>query len=539
LSSTRSRATALAVVAAATAAMAAPPAAAGDRLAHVLLISVDGLHQSDLARYTATHPASALAELLGHGTEYTHARTPVPSDSFPGLLAQVTGGTPGTTGVYYDATYNRALLPAGTISCTGARPGTAVTYTEDLDRTKNAIDAGQGLPGLPGNVLAMTGAPESLIDPAELPVDPRACAPVYPHQYLEVNTVFEVARQAGLRTAWADKHPAYEILDGPSGTGVQDLFTPEINSLAAGGPGDWTTDNAATQRYDSYKVRAVLNEIDGYDHSGARRVGTPAVFGLNFQSVSTAQKLPLSGGRPGGYLPGDGGPGPVLSSALDFVDRQVAALTAELKRHHLDRSTTIILSAKHGQSPTDPAALTRIDDGALLDGLNAAWRSTRPGAPDLVAQSTDDDAMLLWLTDRSATATTFAKNYLLTRSGLGNDISGTPKPFVQSGLDRVYSGDDATRYFHARPGDLRVPDVVGIARYGVVYTGGTKKIAEHGGAAADDRDVPLVISGTGRPRTIAAPVGTTQIAPTILSLLGLRPDALQAVRIEGTEVLPA
>jgi len=47
-----------------------------------------------------------------------------------------------------------------------------------------------------------------------------------------------------------------------------------------------------------------------------------------------------------------------------------------------------------------------------------------------------------------------------------------------------------------------------------------------------------VISGTGRPHTIAAPVGTTQIAPTILHLLGLRPDALQAVRIEGTEVLP-
>ncbi len=536
--STRSRTAALAVVAAATAALTAPAASAGDRSAHVLLISVDGMHQSDLDRYTATHPGSTLAGLLGHGTEYTHARTPVPSDSFPGLLAQVTGGGPATTGVYYDVTYNRALLPAGTTSCAGARPGTAVNYTEDLDRTKNAIDAGQGLPGLPGNVLAMTVAPQSLLDPARLPVDPRTCTPVYPHQYLQVNTVFEVARQAGLRTAWADKHPAYEILDGPTGAGVQDLFTPEINSLVPGTTGDWTTDNAATQRYDSYKVRAVLNEIGGYDHSGTHRVGTPAIFGLNFQSVSTAEKLPLSGGRTGGYLPGNGGPGPVLSSALDFVDQQLGAITAELKRRHLDRSTTIVLSAKHGQSPTDPAALTRIDDGALLDGLNAAWRTAHPGAADLVAQATDDDAMLLWLTDRSAAATTFAENYLLARSGLGNDISGAPKPFAHSGLDRAYSGDDAARYFHARPGDPRVPDLVGIARYGVVYTGGTKKIAEHGGAAADDRDVPLVIAGTGRPHAVTTPVGTTQIAPTILSLLGLRPDALQAVRIEGTEVLP-
>jgi hypothetical protein len=43
-----------------------------------------------------------------------------------------------------------------------------------------------------------------------------------------VNTVFEVLRNHGLRTAWSDKHPAYEILNGPSGKGIQDLFTPEI-----------------------------------------------------------------------------------------------------------------------------------------------------------------------------------------------------------------------------------------------------------------------------------------------------------------------
>jgi len=34
----------------------------------------------------------------------------------------------------------------------------------------------------------------------------------------------------------SDKHPAYEILNGPSGTGVQDMFTPEINSDAPTSP---------------------------------------------------------------------------------------------------------------------------------------------------------------------------------------------------------------------------------------------------------------------------------------------------------------
>ncbi len=47
----------------------------------------------------------------------------------------------------------------------------------------------------------------------------------------------------------------------------------------------------------------------------------------------------------------------------------------------------------------------------------------------------------------------------------------------------------------------------------------TKKIAEHGCDDPQDRNIPLVVSG---PRiwhdTQSGPVGTTQIAPTILAL---------------------
>ena len=62
---------------------------------HVLLLSVDGLHQSDLDWYVAHHPHSALAALVHRGTSYTHATTTFPSDSFPGMVAQLTGGGPG------------------------------------------------------------------------------------------------------------------------------------------------------------------------------------------------------------------------------------------------------------------------------------------------------------------------------------------------------------------------------------------------------------------------------------------------------------
>lgn len=537
-------ATAVALALAAAAASTAP-AVAGDAqhkapARHVLLLSVDGLHQSDLAWYVRQHPDSALARLVGNGTQFTNARTTVPSDSFPGMVGQLTGGDPGTTGIYYDDTYNTKLLPAGTTDCAKATPGAEIDLTEDLDKNKDSIDAGQGLSGLPGSILNMTGNPLDVLDPAKLPVDPTTCKPVYPHSYLQVNTVFEVARKAGLRTAWSDKHAAYEILSGPSGTGVQDLFAPEINSQAIGYPAgdDWTNDNAATEQYDSYKVKAVLNEIDGYDHSGAHKVGTPAVFGMNFQSVSTAQKLPTSDGLKGGYT-AKGEPGPLLAKNLDYINTQVASLESELHKQHLDGGTTVILSAKHGQSPTDPKALTRIDDGPLLDGLNAAWKAAHPGAGDLVAHSVDDDAMLLWLNDRSAAATTFARNWLLRQSGTGNDINGAPKAYTASGLTKVYAGADAARWFHVKPGDARVPDLFGIAQYGVVYTGKQSKIAEHGGAAADDRAVPLVVSGAGAKAgaRVGHEVETTQIAPTILKLLGLDPKDLQAVRIEHTQAL--
>src|ERR1700704_97069 len=86
---------------------------------HVLLISVDGLHALDVERYIESHPNSALAELSQHGITYTNARTPANSDSFPGLLALVTGGSPVTHGLFYDVSYDRTIYDPANVSCTG------------------------------------------------------------------------------------------------------------------------------------------------------------------------------------------------------------------------------------------------------------------------------------------------------------------------------------------------------------------------------------------------------------------------------------
>src|SRR6202521_4829286 len=91
----------------------------GHQIKHVLLISVDGLHALDVANYVAAHPGSALAELSSHGITYSNARTPANSDSFPGLLALVTGGSPVSHGLFYDVSYNRSIFDATNTTCSG------------------------------------------------------------------------------------------------------------------------------------------------------------------------------------------------------------------------------------------------------------------------------------------------------------------------------------------------------------------------------------------------------------------------------------
>ena len=526
------------------------------RVEHVLLISVDGMHQSDLAWYVQTHPKSTLAKLVAKGVNYSNASTPFPSDSFPGLIGQVTGGNPATTGIYYDDTWNHAVFPAGTTKCVGPAPGGEVAYTEAADINLGALDAGQGIvlpPGSPDpwvNILNMTGNPVKVINPANLPVDPETCEPIYPNKYLKVNTIFEVAHRHRLLTAWSDKHPAYLALSGSSGEGVDDYFTPEINSSAnKAAPTelnqpDWTTDNLFTQQYDGYKVQAVINWINGHRHDGSGNPGTPAIFGMNFQTVSTGQKLPtsrtegdLSGNSLGGYLADGATPGPVLTNALDFIDQSLGKMVSALEQRGLFNSTAIIVSAKHGQSPMNLAALNRIDDGKIINALNAAWNSSHPGATPLVAFGVDDDGMILWLNDRSNAATEFARQFLVNYNDSTASVDG--KPVTSAGLWQVYTGLGAAQLIGVEESDPRVPDVIGIAQYGVVYTSHKAKIAEHGGDHPEDRNVPILLVWPGATGglNVTAPVETTQIAPTILELLGLSPEELQAVHIEGTQPL--
>ncbi len=342
-----------------------------------------------------------------------------------------------------------------------------------------------------------------------------------PHQFIRTNTIFEVIKAAGLRTAWSDKHPAYEILNGPSGDGIDDLYTPEINSNdILGAPGDNTGSFLAVAAYDQNKVDAIIHEIDGFDSTGTAYVGVPAVFGMNFQAVSVGQKLAVGNvndpaGFVGGYRDARATPGNALAYELDFVDGALGQMVAELKRRGLYDSTLVIVSAKHGQSPIDRRLRTTRDDGAFF-----------PQTPGYGFEIADDE-VLLWLDPSMQVAQRAAALAYLKRVAAAANIQV------------LYTGEDFKGVYPSPLQDSRTPDFIGVAVKGTVYTTGTK-LAEHGGFADDDRHVAMVVSGKGfgQNRVETAPVATTQIAPTILTALGLDPAALKGVRNEGTQVLP-
>jgi hypothetical protein len=152
-----------------------------------------------------------------------------------------------------------------------------------------------------------------------------------------------------------------------------------------------------------------------------------------------------------------------------------------------------------------------------------ACARSRAVAEEAVMTRYDFDAGLLWwLSDRSQAATDFVKNYLWTHSAPAVNFAGQTITVQHSGLAEIYAGQRSAQFFSVSNSDPHHPDVFGIAQVGTIYTTGSK-IAEHGGDNPADRDVPLVVYAPGvvQPGQSSHGVETTQVAQTILKLLGL------------------
>jgi hypothetical protein len=532
----------------------------------VLLISVDGMHAVDFANCAhgigsvnnGAPYCPALAALAKTGINYTAASTSKPSDSFPGLTAIVTGGSPALTGVYYDVAYSRNFnAPAKTTGngvqagpCTAGAPptGTTTEYEEGIDIDQTMVNG-----GAPG--AALTDGGIASIDLQRLVRDPsNGCNPVLPWNFVRTNSIFSVIHQAGGYAAWSDKHPAYaSVASGIGPSALDDFYAPEINSNVVGLPGvmtptgiscaavrdpnsdltAWTNSFQNIQCYDTLKVNAILNEIDGKNHLGTRKTQVPTIFGMNFQALSVGQKLiEASNSTTGGYLDAAGTPSAALLDEFKFVDASIAAFVKELKDRGRYDSTLIVITAKHGQSPIDPSRYVP-QTRAGIGTSPATLLATAGFIPDSESPlgngigPTEDDVSLLWLKNSSETNDSAA---ILEENAGPSGIA----------LGQIYYGPALSINFHDPTVDPRTPDIIVTPNVGVTYSGSHAKQAEHGGFAHDDTNVILLLSHPDfKPKTVFAAVATAQVAPTILEALGIDPSALKAVQVEGTSVLPA
>jgi hypothetical protein len=518
-----------------------------DSRRHVLLISIDGMHALDFENCAANRTCPNLAALGKSGVSYTRTSTSRPSDSFPGLMAIITGGTPKTVGAYYDVAYDRVLAPPATDtgngvskgSCVRGQPnGTRTEYEEGVDIDQSQLNGGfPGYTKFDGGFLS--------IDPAKLPRDPyNDCKPVYPWNFIRANTIFGVLHKAGRYTAWSDKHAVYAAVSGPTGTAlpsnVDDYYSPDVNSNVINLPGvktatgldcsvppaasDWTSGFDDIKCYDQLKVNAVLNWIKGKTHLGGSNAPVPVLFGMNFQAVSVGQKL-IKNGVKGGYTDAAGTPTPAMLAEIEFVDGAIGQFVDELKRQGLFEATTIVITAKHGQSPIDTNRFVEIPDTSPAGVLGSTYL---PDSEVNQIGPTEDDISLLWLKP-------------------GASVSGAVSLLEQNGsnvgLGQIFYGPSIQTMYGVGglppAGDPRVPDIIVQPNVGVVYSGSSKKQAEHGGFAHDDTNVMLLVSNpTIQAKTVTTFVETTQVAPTILKILGFDPGSLEAVQKEGTAVLP-
>jgi len=531
------------------------------------------MHAVDYENCVASKTCPHLAALGGTGVNYSRTTTSRPSDSFPGLMAIVSGGSPRTVGAFYDVAYDRVLappkiatgngLPGGTCNL-GVVNGTQTEYEEGNEFDQSKLNGGfSGYSTIDGGVKS--------INPDRLVRDPfNNCQPVYSWNFVRTNTIFGVIHAAGGYTAWSDKHAGYASVSGPTGTNqpsnVDDYYSPEVNSLQIVLPGlttangfncgalvpngdNWTTDFDAIKCNDQLKVNAVLNQIHGRTHLGTSKAPVPAIFGMNFQAVSVGQKLisPKSATRTdansGGYEDAQGTPRPKMLAEIQYVDAAIGQMVGALGHEGLLDSTTIIITAKHGQSPIDPNRFFPIpgnsgNNGTPPSGFIGSLLPAVYSDPNNGLGLAEDDISQIWLADSSRTgdAVTILEN-ASTAIGLGQIYYG-------ASLNTIFSPAGVPE--HPGPccklregGDPRTPDIVVIPNVGVVYTGNLKKQSEHGGFAWDDTNVMLLVSNPRmEARTVNSFVETAQVAPTILKILGLDPDALDAARLEGTPVLP-
>jgi predicted AlkP superfamily pyrophosphatase or phosphodiesterase len=345
----------------------------------------------------------------------------------PGILGPLTGASPKATGIPYDEYYDRHYKLAIEITETVTIP-----------------------PGLK------------------------------PHDLLKVPTLFEAAKAKGLKTAFISKHIGYEILQGPSGQGIDRLELPEM--VAWKGP---------FRDYDAKNFEMLTGMVakDGADIAGIYAIA--ANYAMKEHGVVAAE----------------------TRAAVGDIDAQVGKVVDAVAAAGRYDDTVFVVLGDHGDTDT-PNAVASKGEGSVIAFL--AEKGIK------AAKITADDVMLAWLADSSQ-----------AQQAVG--LLHTTEAKERFGIDRVL-GPDALKAMGDFADD-QMPDFVLMVKPGVVYTKlPSNKKAEHGGGSDSDRRVAFVIEGPGvkSGAVVDTKVNVFSTAPTLAKLLGLSlPSATSPVLTEA------
>jgi predicted AlkP superfamily pyrophosphatase or phosphodiesterase len=390
---------------------------------HAVIIFIDGFRADLLDPELAPH----IAALGRAGTRFANAEVGFPSDSMPGILGPLTGASPKATGIPYDEYYDRHYKLAIEITETVTIP-----------------------PGLK------------------------------PHDLLKVPTLFEAAKAKGLKTAFISKHIGYEILQGPSGQGIDRLELPEM--VAWKGP---------FRDYDAKNFEMLTGMVakDGADIAGIYAIA--ANYAMKEHGVVAAE----------------------TRAAVGDIDAQVGKVVDAVAAAGRYDDTVFVVLGDHGDTDT-PNAVASKGEGSVIAFL--AEKGIK------AAKITADDVMLAWLADSSQ-----------AQQAVG--LLHTTEAKERFGIDRVL-GPDALKAMGDFADD-QMPDFVLMVKPGVVYTKlPSNKKAEHGGGSDSDRRVAFVIEGPGvkSGAVVDTKVNVFSTAPTLAKLLGLSlPSATSPVLTEA------
>src|SRR5258708_32613253 len=340
---------------------------------HVALIFIDGFRADLLDPEVAPH----IAALARAGVRFANAEVGFPSDSMPGILGPLTGASPRGTGIPYDEYEGRHY-----------KRGSEITETVTVP------------PGLK------------------------------PHDLLKVPTLFEAAKAKGLKTAFISKHIGYEILQGPSGQGIDRLELPEM--AAWKGP---------FREYDDKNFEMLTGMVakDGADIAGIYAIA--ANYAMKDHGVAA----------------------PETRAAVGDIDAQVGKVVDAVAAAGRYDDTVFVVLGDHGDTDT-PSAVASKGEGSVVAFL--AEKGIKIG------KITADDVMLAWLVDSG-------------QAQQAVSLLDTPEAKDRFGIDRVL-GPDALKAMGDFADD-QMPDFVLLVKPGVVYTKlPSSKKAEHGGGFDSD-----------------------------------------------------